>query len=97
MEAEVALGQGLGEKGEQLAPEQAAENVDGQEEFWPAGNPSRAVQGQPSGRNQAMPSSAPKNRLKPPGNGARLRPIPHAESALHPPNKNVNKFAFRRA
>ena len=40
MEEELALGQGLSVKGEQLAPEQAAENRDGQEEFRSPRNPS---------------------------------------------------------
>jgi len=40
MEAELAVGQGLGEKVKQLTPEHAAENLDRQEEFRPAGNPS---------------------------------------------------------
>jgi len=42
------------QKGEQLASEQAAEDVDGEEEFPPARDPARPVRGQAAGGNQAM-------------------------------------------
>src|SRR5580704_15727918 len=39
---------------EQLAPEQAAEDSDGEEEFSPARDPARPIQSQPSSGDHAM-------------------------------------------
>ena len=53
-ELKLALRPGCPQKGEQLASEQAAEDGNREEEFPPARDPARPVQGQPARGNQTM-------------------------------------------